>query len=336
MVLLHHHRIRCLGRVHDTLPLPHSWQKAAQSQQIHVATQSRRDAVLVSAVPSAVMYTDMQCQTTVQTGSGQGIMCSIQRGSVHFLQSCYYLLTSLLVELTMKMTSVRASQQKSIGKFMHIASYVMPTICLICTYSLSSVATRYPPAYYELWGWNYLKDPFRCTVQLQTTMQEWVFVHGHFVVLGFVIVGLCSWIIKQVLTASVKANQSSKDKIKEWILMGMYRQLTKAQMTKLLAVCTQVTIVIAMQLAVSIELNRVLGDFSINLDEWRICSYLANSLRGVLRLCHCLCIFVFCLCLCIVKTHMYLFDGIDSLRCMMHMHPPAPPPPLSLRIGSRM
>jgi hypothetical protein len=267
--------------------------------------------LLVEVVPSAAMYTNIQCQTTVLTGSGQGIICSIQRGSVHFLQACYYLLTSLLVELTMKMTSARVLQ-KTVEKVMHIASYVIPTICLICTYSLSSVATRFPPAYYELWGWNYLKDPFRCTVQFQTTTQEWVFVHGHFVILGFVIVGLCCWIIQKVLTASVKASLASKDKNKEWILMGMYRQLTRARLTKLVAVCTQVSIVIAMQLAVSIELNRVLGDFSFNLDEWRRCSYVSKSIGGVclslsmavslsLSLSLCLCLFPVLL----VETHMY-------------------------------
>jgi hypothetical protein len=236
--------------------------------------------LLVEVVPSAAMYTDIQCQTTVMTGSGQGIICSIQRGSVHFLQACYYLLTSLLVELIMKMTSARVPQ-KTIGKVMHIASYAIPTICLICTYSLSSVATRFPLGYYELWGWNFLKDPFRCTVQFQTTTQEWVFVHGHFVLLGFVIVGLCFWVIQKVLTTSVQASLSSKDKNKESILMGMYRQLKKAKLTKLVAVCTQVTIVIAMQLAVSIELNRVLGDFSFNLEEWRRCSWVSTSLGGV-------------------------------------------------------
>jgi hypothetical protein len=234
--------------------------------------------LLVEVVPSAAMYTDIQCKTTVLTGSGQGIICSIQRGSVHFLQACYYLLTSLLVEMIMKMTSARVPQ-KTIGRVMHIASYIIPTICLICTYSLSSVATRFPPAYYELWGWNYLKDPFRCTVQFQTTTQEWVFVHGHFVFLGFVIVGLCFWVIRKVLNASVNASQKGKNK--EWLLMGMYRKLTKAKLTKIVAVCTQVTIVIAMQLAVSIELNRVLGDFSFNLEEWRRCSWVSKSLGGV-------------------------------------------------------
>ncbi len=116
------------------------------------------------------------------------------------------------------------------------------------------------------------------------------------------------WVIQKVLTASVKASLSSKDKNKEWILMGMYRQLTKARLTKLVAVCTQVTIVIAMQLAVSIELNRVLGDFSFNLEEWRQCSWVSKSLGGV-------CVFVivlvllslslplsFYLCLCIHLT----------------------------------
>jgi hypothetical protein len=278
--------------------------------------------LLVEVVPSAAMYTDIQCQTTVMDGSGQGIICFIQRGSVHFLQACYYLLTSLLVELTMKMTNARVPQ-KTIEKVMHIASYAIPTICLICTYSLSSVATRYPHAYYELWGWNYLKDPFRCTVQFQTTTQEWVFVHGHFVILGFVIVGLCCWIIQKVLTASVNISRSSKDKKKEWILMGMYRQLTEARLTKLVAVCTQVTIVIAMQLTVSIELNRVLQDFSFNLEEWRRCSWVTISLEGV---CVCVCVFVivflsFCLfvflslclcvfvslCLCLFAFFFYLF-----------------------------
>jgi hypothetical protein len=241
--------------------------------------------LFVEVVPSAAMYTDIQCQTMVLTGSGQGIICSVQRGSVHFLQACYYLLTSLLVEMVMKMTSARVPQ-KTIGKVIHIASYVIPTICLVCTYSLSSVATRYPSAYYELWGWNYLKDPFRCTVQFQTTTQEWLFVHGHFVLLGFVIVGLCLWIIQHVLNVSFKASRSSKDKNKEWILIGMYHQLTKARLTKLVAVCTQVTIVIAMQLAVSIELNRVLKDFSFNLEEWRRCSWVSKSLGGV-----CLCLY---------------------------------------------
>jgi hypothetical protein len=255
--------------------------------------------LLVEVVPSAAMYTDIQCQTAVLTGSGQGIICSIQRGSVHFLQACYYLLTTLLVELTMKMTSARVPQ-KTIGNVMHIASYVIPTICLICTYSLSSVATRYPYAYYELWGWNYLKDPFRCTVQFQTTTQEWMFVHGHFVILGLVIVGLCFWIINLVLTASVKASLSSKDKNKEWVLMGMYRHLTKARLTKLVAVCTQVTIVIAMQLAVSIELNRVLGHFSFNMEEWRRCSYESKSLGGV---CVIAMVFLsFCVCLRLVLS----------------------------------
>jgi hypothetical protein len=84
---------------------------------------------------------------------------------------------------------------------------------------------RYPPAYYELWGWNYLKDVFRRIVQFQTTTQERVFVPSISHILGFVIAGICWWIIQQVLTASVKASQSSKDKNKEWILMRMYRQL---------------------------------------------------------------------------------------------------------------
>jgi hypothetical protein len=245
--------------------------------------------LLVEVVPSAVMYTDIQCKTTVLIGSGQGIICSIQRGSVHFLQACYYLLTSLLVETIMKMTSARVLQ-KTIGKVMRVASFVIPTICLICTYSLSSVAARYPPAYYELWGWNRLKDPFRCTVQFQTTTQEWVFVHGHFVILGFVIVGLCFWVIQKVLTAaSVKASLGSKVKNKEWILMGMYRQLTEVRLKKLVAVCVQVTIVIAIQLAVSIDLNRVLGNFSFNLEEWRRCSWVSVSVEGG----HCLFAFVY-------------------------------------------
>jgi hypothetical protein len=261
--------------------------------------------LLVEVVPSAAMYTDIQCQITVLTGSGQGIICSIQRGSVHFLQACYYLLTSLLIEMVMKMSNANIPQ-KTIGKVMHIASYVIPTICLVCTYSLSSVATRYPLGYYELWGWNYLKDPFRCTVQFQTTTQEWVFVHGHFVILGFVIVGLCFWVIQKVLAASVKANIRSKNKNKEWILIGMYRRLVKARLTKLVAVCTQVTIVIAMQLAVSIELNRVLKDFSSNMEEWTRCSWASTSLRGAVVLS----LYLLLMHTCIKLTES--IDGIDS------------------------
>jgi hypothetical protein len=59
--------------------------------------------------------------------------------------------------------------------------------------------------------------------------------------------------------------------------MRMYWQLKKVQLTKLLAVCAQVTIAISMKLAVSIGLNRVMGKFPLTqMKEEKVLIYVTH------------------------------------------------------------
>ena len=143
------------------------------------------------------------------TGSGTGLLCTLQRSSVHFLQAVYYLLATMLAELTLKLN--RRSYEKP-ERVMHAVSYIIPICCCIGSYALMSPAPEYPTNYYELWGWNYLKDPFRCTIQVQTNTQEWLLVHGHFVGVGFIIILLASGVIKTALGVSVKAGKNATSK----------------------------------------------------------------------------------------------------------------------------
>ena len=135
-------------------------------------------------------------------GSGTGPLCTLQRCSVHFLQAVYYLLATMLAELTLKMNQ---SSYKKPERVMHILSYFIPICCGIGSYALMSPAPAYPTNNYELWGWNYLKDPFRCTIQVQTNTQEWLLVHAHFVGLGFIIVLLASGVIMDIEKLQVRS-----------------------------------------------------------------------------------------------------------------------------------
>jgi hypothetical protein len=240
--------------------------------------------LFLEVVPSAALATDLQCGSEGNTmaGSGTGVLCTLQRCSVHFLQAVYYLLATMLVELTLKLNR---RQYKQPEKVLHVVSYVIPVCCCIGSYALMSPAAEYPTNYYEMWGWNFLKDPFRCTIQVQTNAQEWLLVHGHFVGLGFLIILLASGVIKTALGVSMAASAAATSANRVSIVSGMVRHLRKANMTKLVALCFQVTMIIALQLAVSIDLSQKLDDFSIQLEAWQECSYIAHPSTGGIEAC---------------------------------------------------
>jgi hypothetical protein len=163
------------------------------------------------------------------------------------------------------MTMKQSPHVAKVGKALHTAALVVPSICCTCSYAFMSVAAKYPTNHYELWGWNMLKDPFRCTVQLETSTQEWIFIHGHFVVVGATIIGLCVYVTQFALSVSIKA---SSGKPEASIIRGFFSNLKKANMLKIVALCVQVTVIVFLSLMVAFELGRVLFDFSENLELW--------------------------------------------------------------------
>jgi hypothetical protein len=240
--------------------------------------------LVLDVFPSLALYTDMQCRSTTTGGMGTSGICAFQRCAVHLLQVVYYLMATSLFELELKIYKVRNADK--ITKVAHAASFVVPLLCCICTAAIfPSVASQYPNNYYELWGWNFLKDPFRCTMQLETSALEWAFVHAHFVGLSLAVIGMCASVIKRALASAMKqpGGGSATDRtgsirsvIKGTVLLkGVRDAMNKSKTGKLVALAVQVTVLVIVQLIIQIVLASVLGDFSVNLELWQSCAYTA-------------------------------------------------------------
>jgi hypothetical protein len=240
--------------------------------------------LILDVLPSTVLYTDMQCRGATMGGMGTAPLCAFQRCAIHLLQVVYYLMATSLLELEMKILKIKNGEK--ITKVMHALSFIIPLVCCIATAAIfPSVASQYPNNYYELWGWNFLKDPFRCTLQLETSAMEWVWVHVHFVGLSLAVIFMCSSVIRRALKSALKQPGSGSEQGKKGSFHQRVRDsLAKSKTGKLVALASQVSVLVILQLVIQISLASVLSDFSENLAKWQTCSYTA-SVNGGIQIC---------------------------------------------------
>ncbi len=258
--------------------------------------------LLVEIVPSTAMYTDLQCQNTVLTGCGQSIICSIQRGYNHFLQACYNdLLTSLLllVELTMTMTTARPCLPEGGHRERHAHCFLlhpnnwpyMYLFVIICRHALPSCLLRAVG----------MELSQRC-ISSHRAISNYHAREGvravHFAHLGLRHRG---HLLVDHPTGAYRLCKSKPKFQRQEQGMDPHENVPAAEVGPTDEVSCRLRSSHDRHCDEARGVHRVkprAGDFSFNLDEWRKCPHLCNSLRGVCVVSlslsfDCLCLFVF-------------------------------------------